>query len=142
MKIEMMRVEGEIKDVEEFLEKIDSIEKEEGVKIIALDESAVFGGDQIEAALMHAERNFSKRKNVAKDFKTEVMRYIACERQIKDAIKKAGIKRGMKSFILVLLEAADEERILKALALKKNGFINEKRDKVDEALEEMAILEL
>jgi len=141
MKIKIMRVEGEIKDVEEFLEKIDAVEKEEGVKIIALDESAVFGEDQIVAALMHAERNFSKRKNVARDFKTEVMRYIACERQIKDAIKKAGIKKSMKSFILVLL-GGDEERILKALALKKSGFINEKRDKVDEALEEMAILEL
>jgi len=136
-----MRVEGEIRDVEELLEKIDTIEKEEGVKIMALDERAVFGGDQIVAALMHAERNFSKRKNVAKDFKTEVMRYIACERQIKDAIKKAGIKKDMKTFILVLL-GGDEERILKALALKKSGFINEKRDKVDEALESMALLEL
>ncbi|MDY6984931.1 MAG: KEOPS complex subunit Cgi121 [Candidatus Thermoplasmatota archaeon] len=142
----IMKVEcAGIKDVEELLKKIESIEQEEKVRIIALDEHVLSGEDQIKAAIMHAERNFSKGKNVARDFKTEVMRYIACERQIKDAIKKAGIKKGAKSFVLVLLGLADsarEEKILNALGLKKSGFIKEKRDKVDEALESMALLEL
>jgi tRNA threonylcarbamoyladenosine modification (KEOPS) complex Cgi121 subunit len=138
-----LRVESEgIEDVNEFLKSIELLESGEGMSVLALDEDAVFGEDQIRAAVMHAERNFSKGKNVARDLKTEIMRYIACERQIKSALEKAGIKKGTRGFVLVLLNSADEERVLKALGLKKSGFISQKRDKVDEALESMALLEL
>lgn len=137
-----LRVESEgIDDLHGFLKSIERLEGE-GVSVLALDERVVFGEDQIRAAIMHAERNFSKGKNVARDFKTEVMRYAACERQISDAIGKAGIKKGTKSFVLVLINQTYEEKVLKTLGLKKSGFISEKRDKVDEALESMALLEL
>jgi tRNA threonylcarbamoyladenosine modification (KEOPS) complex Cgi121 subunit len=132
----------EIENVGEFLKCVERLEEEEGTSILVLNEDAVFGEDQIKAATMHAERNFSSGRNVARDFKTEVMRYIACERQIRDAIEKAGIKKGTKSFVLVLLNSTDEDRILKVLGLKKSDFISEKRDKVDEALEGMALLDL
>lgn len=138
-----LRVESEgIEDVNEFLKSVELLESEEGISVLALDEDTVFGEDQIKAALMHAERNFSKGKNVARDLKTEVMRYIACERQIKSAIEKAGVKKGTRSFVLVLLNSEDGEKVLKALGLKKSGFISQKRDRVDEALESMALLEL
>lgn len=137
-----LRVESDgIDDLHGFLKSIEQLE-EEGVSALALDESVVFGEDQIKAALMHAERNFSKGKNVARDLKTEIMRYVACERQISNAIEKAGVKKGTRSFVLVLLNQTDEEKALKALGLKKSGFISEKRDKVNEALEGMALLEL
>ena len=139
----IIRVEREEKKgVDELLRAIERVEAEEGVHIIALDERAVFGGDQVRAAIMHAQRNFAEGKNVARDFRTEVMRYISCERQIKEAIKKAGVKEGSGGLILAVTGGADEERILKLLGLKKSGFISEKRDKVDEALESMALLDL
>jgi len=127
MSIKTIRVEREEKKkVDELLRAIECAEAEEGVHIIALDERAVFGEDQVRAAIMHAQRNFAEGKNVARDLRTEVMRYISCERQIKEAIRKAGVKEDSEGFILVLIGVVDEERILKLLGLKKSGFISEK----------------
>ena len=60
-----LRVESEgIEDVNEFLKSIELLESGEGMSVLALDEDAVFGEDQIRAAVMHAERNFSKGKKI------------------------------------------------------------------------------
>ena len=141
--MEVIRVEGEIEDVEKFLEKIRRVEKRSNVMILPLDGTYVYGKDQIIAAVMHAKRNFIKNKNVARDMKSEIMRYTACERQIKDAIKKVGIKKGLKNFLTLILDGDfNPKEIIERIGVKEKGQMEENREKVDEALERMALLDV
>jgi KEOPS complex subunit Cgi121 len=141
--MEAIRVEGEIKDVEKFLKRIERVEKRSNVLILPLDETYVYGKDQIRAAVMHAKRNFIKNKNVARDMKSEIMRYIAGERQIKDAIKKIGIKKGQRDFLTLIFDGDfNPKEIIKRIGVKEKGWMKENREKVDEALERMALIDV
>lgn len=141
--MEAVRVFREIIDVENFLREIHEVERKHGVRIMPVNGDVVFGEDQLRGAVMHAERNFLTGRNSARDFKTEVMRYIACERQIRSALIRAGIKEGTEKFVLLILGAGfDSGEILRDLGLSGDGFIKEERDKVDGALEAMALLDL
>ena len=76
---------------------------------IVVDASAVYNREHILAALMHAERAFAHGRNRARDKKIEVMLYIACTRQIKDALQMLKVSNDTR-VIAVITDKALENR--------------------------------
>ena len=61
--------------------------------------------------MFHAERAFTANTNLAEDPAIEILLYASGERQIKLAIEKIGIKKGSRSFGMVVYSKKDTEGI-------------------------------
>ncbi|MEW5761526.1 MAG: KEOPS complex subunit Cgi121, partial [Candidatus Thermoplasmatota archaeon] len=61
----------------------------------------------------------------------EILLYAACDRQIENAIKKVGIKKGKNEIGIVIIGSCKPGRIIKELGLEKNEKVfkskNEKK---------------
>ena len=112
---------GKVGDSDKLLERVDQISKERDIEIVAVDAGYVCGKDHIVSAYRHAVRAFEEGRNSMKKFSMELLLYISGERQIKNAIRKIGIKDGIENVVFIFMDASDYENL--------NGKISE-----DEAL--------
>ncbi|MBU2564859.1 MAG: KEOPS complex subunit Cgi121, partial [Candidatus Thermoplasmatota archaeon] len=102
--IEIIGAEGEIKNTNVFLEKIKSFSEENNVEIAVLDAEKVFGKEHLLSAVEHTLRAFERKRNISNTLTTEILVYASCERQIKSAIEKMGIKDGARRVAFVVID--------------------------------------
>ncbi|MBU4256576.1 MAG: KEOPS complex subunit Cgi121 [Candidatus Thermoplasmatota archaeon] len=102
--VEIIGAEGEIKNINVFLEKIKSFSEENNVEIAVLDAEKVFGKEHLLSAVEHTLRAFERKRNISNTLTTEILVYASCERQIKSAIEKMGIKDGCRRVAIVVID--------------------------------------
>lgn len=128
--IEIIGAEGEIKNINVFLEKIKSFSEENNVEIAVLDAEKVFGKEHLLSAVEHTLRAFERKRNISNTLTTEILVYASCERQIKSAIEKMGIKDGCRRVAIVVIDKGEggmrkSEKLLSFLRLRRNDSVLE-----------------
>ena len=128
--VEIIGAEGEIKNTEVFLEKIKSFSEENNVEIAVLDAEKVFGKEHLISAVEHTLRAFERKRNISNSLTTEILVYASCERQIKSAIEKMGIKDGCRMVAIVVIDKGEggmrkSEKLLSFLHLRRNNSVLE-----------------
>jgi len=84
-------------------ELMDSMPNRDGV--LLLDSNMVMGIDHIRSSVLHAERAFSNGTNRSKTILTEIVLYLAEDRQIANAMERMRAKG--RDMVLVSLEHVD-----------------------------------
>jgi len=127
--IEIIGAEGEMKNIDVFLEKIKIFSEENNVEIAVLDAEMVFGKEHLVSAAQHALKAFEKKRSFSNNLATEILVYASCENQIKNAIEKIGIKERCKKIAIVIIDKTEEkceyEKLLSVLHLKRNDSVLE-----------------
>lgn len=83
-----------------------------------LDAAIVCGREHIEVAFEHACRAFNEHRNTCDHIEMELLRYVAGERQIKDAIRYAGAKeQGTYAFTFFDTNVKNAHAFIKNLGL-------------------------
>jgi KEOPS complex subunit Cgi121 len=93
---------GELADVVDVIAKLKELGAKYNSHIQLFDANFIFGRDHLESAVLHAERAFDNNSNLAGDPSIEILLYASGERQIKQAIDKLGIKKGLREFGMVI----------------------------------------
>lgn len=121
--------EGEVEDVDTFIEKIKRLSEEKGIEIQVVDADLVCGKDHLLSAYQHAVRAFEEKRNSMKRISMEILLYLSGERQISDAIKKMGVKKDSQKLVFIFLDSKDHDEL--------KGKISE--DEVRKIVEEMGM---
>lgn len=83
-------------DIDNILHKA----RNDSISLQVLDANYVIGVRHIEVAYERTQRAFKNLQNKCKTVEMEFLRYVSCERQIKNAVKKVGAKpKGVYAFI-------------------------------------------
>jgi KEOPS complex subunit Cgi121 len=130
--MKIIGAKGKIKNVEDFLEKIIIFAKKNGLIIQAFDADFVFGKKHIISVVEHAKRAFSRKTNTTNSLEKEILLYASCERQLKLAIPKIGVKKGITKIAFVFIENKKKkisnkivDELLKFLSLSKDDKVLE-----------------
>jgi len=102
--IKIIGAKGKIKDVDDFLEKIGNFAKKNNLIVQTFDADLIFGKNHILSAVEHAVRAISRKTNTTNSLEKEILLYASCERQLKLAIPKIGVKKGNAKIAIVLLK--------------------------------------
>ena len=121
-----------------------------------MDPMRICGRDHVISAVMHAERSFEHGTNRSKTLLTEILLYVAGERQISKALSMMKPKGGCKEYALALLDQPDDLR-LSDIGMERDDTILDANDEKagimgfdrsfgisyeDQALEMVALLDL
>ena len=127
-----------------------------GGEVVIMDPMYVCGKDHVISAVMHARRSFEHGTNRSKTLLTEIILYVAGERQISKAMERMRPKQGCKEFALALLDQPDDLK-LQDIGMERDDSIlsatKEKAERMglenpfgipyeDLALENVAMLDL
>ena len=82
-----------------------------GGDVVIMDPMYVCGKDHVISAVMHAERSFEQGTNRSKTLLTEIILYVAGERQISKAMERMRPKQGCKEYALALLNVGGDLRL-------------------------------
>ena len=110
---------GKIKDVQEFKEKVNSLQESLKATIQLFDAKVIFGVDHLVSATNHALRSLSRQEKLAKTFGMEIMLYVAAERQITGAIDKLGIADTTEEIAIITIGSINPDGVLAALNLER-----------------------
>jgi len=99
--------------------------------IALLDPSIVCGSDHIRSAVMHAEKSFAEGRNRAKKLLTEVILYVACERQIKKALDLARPVSGDAGMVAVVLGGKEDLKLTELGAVEDPSLVEPSAEKAE-----------
>jgi KEOPS complex subunit Cgi121 len=92
--IKIIGAKGNIKNIDEFLNKVEDFSNKNNLTIQAFNADLIFGKDHIISAVEHAKRSIERRSNTTNSFEKEILLYASGDRQLKLAIPKMGVKKG------------------------------------------------
>jgi len=121
---------GTIKDVDSFLQKMNSFSQDNNVVIQAFNANVIYGQNHLISAVDHAIRAMERKTNTTNSLAMEILLYAAGERQLKLAIPKMGVEKGDSNIAFVIVDdkKRDEKSIdelLKDLLLKRDDRVLE-----------------
>ena len=99
MEVQVIGLRGEA-SFERMVEHFTSL----GGEVVIMDPMYVCGKDHVISAVKHAERSFEHGTNRSKTLLTEIILYVAGERQISKAMERMRPKQGCKEYALALLD--------------------------------------
>jgi KEOPS complex subunit Cgi121 len=108
--IEVIRTNGNIRNIERFIQQLLTFSTKENLVIQALDATVIYSKDHVISATNHAQRAFEQKTNATNSLALEILLYAAGERQIEKALKKIGIKIGKQKIVFVLTNQLHEKR--------------------------------
>lgn len=120
---------GRIEDPEKIIRQVQEWASSRSGEVLLADARAVFGRDHIESAVRHAVRAQSGGNMVAHSISLETLRYLAAQRQVTDAIRAAGIRRGTEQIAVVLFRNGSLEDLFEAFGWSRDDSILEARGK-------------
>jgi len=128
--ITVVGARGTIKDVDSFLQKMNSFSQDNNVVIQAFNANVIYGQNHLISAVDHAIRAMERKTNTTNSLAMEILLYAAGERQLKLAIPKMGVKKGAANIAFVVVDdkKRDEKSIdelLKELSLKRDDNVLE-----------------
>jgi len=128
--ITVVGARGTIKDVDGFLQKMNSFSQDNNVVIQAFNADVIYGKNHLVSAVDHAIRAMDRKTNTTNSLAMEILLYAAGERQLKLAIPKMGVKRGVANIAFVVVDGKkrDErmvDELLEDLSLKREDSVLE-----------------
>ena len=128
--ITVVGARGTIKDVDSFLQQITSFAQDNSVVIQAFNADLIYGKNHLISAVDHAVRAMERKTNTTNSLAMEILLYAAGERQLKLAIPKMGVKKGVANIAFVVVDdkKRDErmvDELLKDLSLKREDSVLE-----------------
>ena len=106
MDVQVIGIRGDA-SFEKMVEHFTSL----GGEVVIMDPMYVCGKDHVISAVMHAERSFEHGTNRSKTLLTEIILYVAGERQISKAMEKMKPKEGCKDYALALLDQPEDLKL-------------------------------
>ena len=139
MRHAILGARGSIQDPEAALGKIREWGQTHHAEVLAMDARSVFGRDHLESAVTHAERAQAQGAMGARTLAAETLLYASGQRQIVDAIRVAGLRKGTETVALIAWTADDPEDLLKSLGWVRDDRVLDARGK---SLEMLGVNEL
>jgi len=102
--IRIIGAKGKIKNKESLINRIEEYSKSFDVAIQVVDADLVYGFNHLYSAVQHAIRAIKRGTNSMKSLAMEILLYASGERQIKNAIKKMGVKDDCTSFAFIIVD--------------------------------------
>jgi KEOPS complex subunit Cgi121 len=130
MRKDMLKIigaKGNIKDVDKFLKKVENIAQEFNILIQVFDADLIFGYNHLISAYEHAKRAMLRKTNTTFSLEKEILLYASGERQLKLAIPKMGVKKGIANIAFIFAESKISDQkiddILKQLSLIRDDEV-------------------
>ena len=101
--IKIVGSKGNIKDVENFLKKVESFASKNSFIIQVFNADMIYSINHIISAVRHAKRAMNRKTNTTNSLEKEILLYASGERQLKLAIPKMGVKEGTGNIAFVLV---------------------------------------
>ena len=92
-----------IADVESFLEDLNKLSEITSTEIVALAANSVYSWRVLLRATAAALRAFKRGRNIARKLSLEVMLNLSGSRQIREAIKECGLRKGASSIVILII---------------------------------------
>ncbi len=111
---------GFISNIDDFLKKINNICEKYSIIIQVFNAEIIFGRKHIISAYRHAKRSYEQKSNTTNSLAMEILLYTSGERQLKLAIPKTGVKKGLSSIAFILIgENITDKLIIELLQILK-----------------------
>ena len=127
--IQIIGAKGKIESVEDFLLKAHTFISDHDSKgetlLQFMKADKVLGKEHIISAIEHADRAFTRGKNISTTRSMEILVYAAGEPQIKNALAKVGLKDGCERIAIIIAEGLEVESLLNHLALERDDSVLE-----------------
>lgn len=127
--------QGNVQDVDSFLETVLSFSRRYDVTIQAFDADMIYGINHLISSVEHAARAMKRKANTTNSLGMEILLYASGERQLKLAIPKMGIKKGSRDVAFVFVKNIEEtkskmidhliDEMLGSLSLRRNDDVLE-----------------
>ena len=131
MDLQILGFKGEISSVDDTLNQINSIKKENEI-IQLLNADAVAGIRHIEHGVNQAFLAFDRGENLANDLSVEICLRCSAQRQISRDFELLGLKEGFMNLCIVLIDCDDYVSNLSELFTLDNSVLNPDVDKLKE----------
>ncbi|MFH0816149.1 MAG: KEOPS complex subunit Cgi121 [Methanobacteriota archaeon] len=122
-KIHVAGYAASIADPESFVGLLKTESSRVGAVVEAYDAGAILGTEHLVVAWERARRAFEDNRAASDSEAMEARVYASCERQIKTAIAKTGVKPGKGGVALVSEDASAMEKVANALGLKRDDSV-------------------
>jgi len=99
---------GKIENVDNFLKYISNFAQKNNLLIQVFDADMIFGEIHIFSAFKHAQRAVKRKTNTTNSLEMEIILYASGERQLKLAIPKMGIKKGIVNIAFILISKKNQ----------------------------------
>lgn len=107
----------------ELLERASAWGNAHGIEIQLVDARGVCRPLHLQASLLHAERAIARGRNRANTRATELLLWLAGERQIHRAIARLGVKRSTRSVAVICFAPGRLSRLLRHLGLLRDDRV-------------------
>jgi KEOPS complex subunit Cgi121 len=127
--IKIIGAKGEIKDIDIFLKIVGDFATKNNITIQSFNADLIFGKDHIISAVEHAIRAISQKTNTTNSLEMEILLYASGNRQLKLAIPKMGVKKGIGNIAFVFVGKEKSEipkKLITDLVKSLNLEANEK----------------
>ena len=101
--IKIVGLKGNIKDIDDFLKRVENFASKNSVIIQVLNADMIYGKNHIISAVNHAKRAMERKTNTTNSLEKEILLYASGERQLKLAIPKMGINEGHGNVALLIM---------------------------------------
>ena len=103
---------GNVGDPEATLKAVRTWSERTGDEVMLADAGIVLGRDHLETAVRHAIRSQAAGTMASRSVSMEALRYLSAQRQVVDAIRVAGIRRGTKAIGIAVFGTAAMDDLL------------------------------
>ena len=107
--IKIIGAKGNIKDIDDFLKKVEDFSNKYNITIQSFNAEMIFGKDHIISAVEHAKRSIERKTNTTNSLEKEILLYASGDRQLKLAIPKMGVKKGRANIAFVFVNSENSE---------------------------------
>ncbi|HEY7587795.1 MAG TPA: KEOPS complex subunit Cgi121 [Thermoplasmata archaeon] len=153
---------GRVEDPEGVLRRARDWASPIGTEVLLADARIVFGRDHLESAVLHAERARATGRMTSRTLPNEVLRYLAAQRQVANALRVGGLRKGTEAVAVAILGPGSVDELIAHLGWERDDAVlapegkslrvlgisrTEERTvtgsrKVDLALEKVALLDV
>lgn len=123
MRCEIAGARAEVEDPEAVLRSAQEWASAEASEVSLIDAWCVFGADHLRSAVLHAERARDAGGMAAKTLAMEVLRYVSGRRQVSDAIRTAGLRRGTTAVAIVVIGEGPADELVTRLAWSRDDGV-------------------
>jgi len=123
MTYEIAGARATVEDPEAILKTVRSWTEGTGREVLLADARLVFGRDHVESAVRHALRAQAAGTMAARTVAMEALRYLSGQRQVAEAIRVAGIRRGTSAVAVVVFGETGMTDLLALLGWSRDDSV-------------------
>jgi KEOPS complex subunit Cgi121 len=114
---------AKVEEPEDVLERAGTWASRNGCEVLLVDARAVFGRGHVESAVLHARRARDRGTMRARSLPIETLLYLSARRQVADAIRVAGLRKGTRSVAIVLFGTVSIDDVVSELGWRRDDRV-------------------